>query len=244
LDIPQLTMEQELTTLVKIPVGADAFDGWLFTPETRGRYPGIVMIPEIFGVNGCIREMARRYASHGFAVMAIDIFWRLQRHVNLGFTKEEFEAARLYHQRFDYTDGVTDMQAAITALRSRPECNGKVGVVGFCLGGTMAYLAGSRTDADAAAGYYGTRIDKFLDDGQKINKPTILHLGRLDHRTPPPIMSAIIEALRGNPNASVYPYDNAKHAFANHQRPDAYDPEITRQADERTFALFKSALSS
>jgi len=227
--------------LLKISVPDGDFDGWLYAPDSTPR-PGIVMIPEIFGVNAGIGETAERYSREGFAVLAIDIFWRLQRRVNLGYSKEEFEQARSFHQRFDYSAGVADMQAAISTLRARPECNGKVGVVGFCLGGTMSYLAGSRTDADAAVGYYGTRIDNFLADGPRIQHPTMLHLGRLDHRTPPPVIQQINEAVKSNPNVVVHAYDDVGHAFANHHRPDTYNPEITRQADARTFSLFRSEL--
>ena len=232
---------ENMVSLIQIPVGGKTFDGWLYTFSEKS-LPGIVMIPEIFGVNQGLREMAERYAREGFAVLAVDIFWRMQRHVNLGYTKEDFAQAKSFHERFDYETGVADMQAAISTLRARPECSGKVGVVGFCLGGTMGYLAGSRTDADAAVGYYGTRIDSFLDDGARISRPTMLHLGRLDHRTPPPVMEKIISAVKNNQHAIVYPYDDAVHAFANHHRPETYNAQITKTADERTFSLFRSKL--
>lgn len=230
-----------MPTLLKIPVSGGAYDGWLFTPVDSPR-PGIVMVPEIFGVNAGLCETAERYSHEGFAVLAIDIFWRMQRRVNLGYSKEEFDQARSFHERFDYSAGVADMQAAISTLRARPECDGKVGVVGFCLGGTMGFLAGSRTDADAAVGYYGTRIDQFLGDGQHISRPTMLHLGELDHRTPPLVIEKIAESVKGNSNVIIHAYGNAKHAFANHHRPDTYNAEITQRADARTFEFFKSNL--
>ncbi len=111
------------------------------------------------------------------------------------------------------------------------------------LGGTMAYLAAARTDTDAAVGYYGTRIDSYLDDGPKISRPLILHLGRLDHRTPPPIMSAILAAVAGNTKVEPFIYENAHHGFANHTRPDVYDPEATQAANERSVAFFRKHLS-
>jgi carboxymethylenebutenolidase len=219
------------------------FDGWLFTAGA-GPAPGIVMIPEINGVNASLREIAQRYAREGFAVLALDIFWRIERRADLDYDDASMKKARALHDNFDYETGVVDMQAAITALRARPECTGKVGVVGFCLGGTMGYLAGSRTDADAAVGYYGTRLDWFLDDGPRITRPTMLHLGRLDHRTPPPVMARVTQAVEGNPHVSLFPYDGAVHAFANHHRPANYNEAVTRQADARTFALFREKLGA
>jgi carboxymethylenebutenolidase len=205
--------------------------------------PGLVMIPEIFGINSSLLDMADDFARQGFVVLALDIFWRLQPNVNLGYVPEDFKLARDFHKRFDYPSGIRDMQAGISYLRRHPVCTGKVGVVGYCLGGTMAYLAASRTDADAAVGYYGTRIDSYLDDGPKISKPLILHLGRLDHRTPPPIMSAILAAVGGNKNVEPFIYEGAHHGFANHTRPDVYAPDATRTANERTVQFFRRHLS-
>ncbi len=204
--------------------------------------PGLVMIPEIFGINASLLDMAEDFARQGFVVLALDIFWRLQPNVNLGYVPDDFKLARDLHRRFDYPSGIRDMQQGIDYLRRHPACKGKVGVVGYCLGGTMAYLAASRTDADAAAGYYGTRIDSYLDDGPKISRPLILHLGRLDHRTPPSVMSAILAAVADNKYVEPFVYENAHHGFANHTRPDVFDPEATRAANERTVRFFRKHL--
>jgi len=228
---------------MNIPTLDGDMDAWLFY-SGKGPRPGIVMIPEINGVNASLREIASRFAAQGFIVAALDIFWRLQRRADLGYDDEDMRTARSLHDRFDYETGVSDMQAAITCLRRHPACNGKVGVVGFCLGGTMGYLAGARTDADAAVGYYGTRLGMFLEDAPYIDRPTILHLGRLDHRTPPDLMKEIEKAVSGNPNVEVFAYENVLHAFANHHRPSNYNAEITRTADAHTFKLFKENLAS
>jgi carboxymethylenebutenolidase len=210
---------------------------------TDMRRPGLVMIPEIFGINRSLLDMAEGFARQGFVVLALDIFWRLQPNTNLGYAPEDFTVARRLHTQFDYAPGVRDMQAGIDTLRRHPSCNGKVGVVGYCLGGTMAYLAAARTDSDASSGYYGTRIDKFLDEGRTIGRPLMLHLGRLDHRTPPPIMGAILAAIEGNTNAQPFIYENARHGFGNHTRPDVYDAEAMQTANERSVAFFRKHLS-
>ena len=117
-------------------------------------------------------------------------------------------------------------------------------MTGFCLGGTMAYLAASRTDAEAAVGYYGTRIHLFTDEGKDIRKPLILHFGELDHTTPPELLQGqILPAIKGNPNIQPFVYPGMVHAFANHRRPDTYNEGVTKVADTRTFAHFRKWLA-
>lgn len=219
------------------------FDGFLYLPPHQP-VPGIVLIPEIFGVNQPLREIARRFADRGYVILALDIFWRLERNLDLGYDKAGYEKAFAHHAAFDYDTGVSDMQAGIDDLRARPECSGAVGVAGFCLGGTMAYLAAARCDAEAAVGYYGTRIQNFLDDAPRIRRPLILHFGAVDHTTPPEIMVRILPAVEPNPSVTTYVYEGAGHAFANHRRPDTYREAATRTADERTFASFEKWLSA
>ena len=233
--------------VVREPLQVTSFDGhrvgaFLHRPPMTPA-PGLVMIPEIFGINLPLREMAARYATEGFAVLVLDIFSRLERDVDLDYDDEGHAKGRALHKAFDYATGVKDMQAGITHLRGLPECNGRVGVVGFCLGGTMAYLAASRTDADAAVGYYGTRIHLFTAEGKDIARPLILHFGELDHTTPPELLQGhILPAIAGNPHVQPFVYPGMVHAFANHRRPDTYDAAVTKQADTRTFAHFRKWL--
>jgi|SRR5215203_1500582 len=217
-----------------------SFDGFLYASPAKPA-PGLVMIPEIFGINQPLREIAERYAVEGFSILVLDIFWRLERGVELGYDQESYRKAFDLHVAFDYGTAVKDMEAAITHLRGHSACNRRVGVVGFCLGGTMAYLAAARTDADASVGYYGTRIQNFLAEGHKISRPLILHFGERDHTTAKH-MTSILPAIADNPNVTSYIYPGVGHAFANHRRPDTYDEGATRQADDRTFSFFRSYL--
>jgi len=206
--------------------------------------PGVVMIPEIYGITQSLSETAARFTGDGYTVLVLDIFSRLKRGVVLSYDEAGHKQGRAYHDAFEYAKGVKDMQAAISVLRARPECNGRVGVVGFCLGGTMAYLAAARTDADAAAGYYGTRIHNFLDDAKRIQRPLVLHFGERDHTPPPGVLARILSAITGNSCVQPYVYPNAVHAFANHSRPNHYNAAATAMADQRTFSLFHTWLSS
>jgi len=137
-------MSQMKHDVVSIETPDGSFNAALVGTCDRSQ-PGLVMIPEIFGINASLLDMANNFARQGFAVLALDIFWRLQPNVNLSYRPEDFKLARELHRRFDYPSGIRDMQAGINYLRRHPACTKKVGVVGYCLGGTMAYLAASRT---------------------------------------------------------------------------------------------------
>lgn len=227
--------------LIKIPSSDDdRFDAYLSLPPS-GHGPGIVMIPEIFGVNDGLRQCADVFAAEGYAVVAPDIFWRLERNVRLDYDEASYKKAFALHHAFDYEQGMADMNDAIEWLRIQPFCTGHICATGFCLGGTMAYLAAARLNVDAAAGYYGTRIQNFLADAANINRPLLLHFGAKDHTTPPEIREPILAAIDGNANVSPFIYENAGHAFANPGRPETYLEDVAREAHRRTFALFAEA---
>src|SRR5579871_3621636 len=122
------------------------FSGYLAAP-TAGRGPGVVVIQEIFGVNGFVREVADSYAARGYFALAPDLFWRIEPNVRLtDKTNEEWKKAFDLMGKFNADLGVKDIQATITHLRNEQGANGKVGAVGYCLGGLLAYLTAARTD--------------------------------------------------------------------------------------------------
>jgi carboxymethylenebutenolidase len=226
---------------VKVPSSdGDAFDGYLSLPS-GGTGPGVVMIPEIFGVNEGLRLCADLFAEQGYAVLAPDIFWRLERNVRLDYGEAAYEKAFALHRAFDYEQGMADMNDAIEWLRGQPFCTGGVCATGFCLGGTMAYLAAARCDIAAAASYYGTRIQNFLADAANIKRPLLLYFGARDHTTPPEIRDPILAAVDGNAKVTSFIYEEAGHAFANPGRPETYMKPVADIAHARTFALFARA---
>jgi carboxymethylenebutenolidase len=217
------------------------FDTFVFAPATSPT-PAVVMIPEIFGVNQPLREIARRFADEGYLVLVPDIFWRLERNIELGYDEESYKRAFALHAAFDYDLGVKDMDVMVKALKARTDCDGRVAVVGFCLGGTMAYLAASRCNIDCAAAYYGTRIQNFLNDASRVECPTLLHFGEIDHTTPPEIMNLILPAVEPNVSIGVHIYSGAGHAFANPGRADTYVHEASELAHARTFEMFRKSM--
>ncbi len=133
------------------------FKGYLTVPAS-GSGPGILLLQEIFGVNSSMREVADYYAEEGYVVLAPDLFWRLEPGIELGYSEADFNKAFGYYQRFDANQSIKDAADALKVLRARSECVGKVGALGFCLGGKLAYLAAARTDVDCAVCYYGVGI--------------------------------------------------------------------------------------
>lgn len=200
--------------------------------------PGIIMLHEIFGVTDWIRETADLFADHGFCVVAPDMFWRMEPNFDGDHDSAEQTAqGRQFKADIDHEKAMDDLSAVIAALNTMPECNGKIGVTGFCTGGTMTYLAAARLKLDAAAAYYGTEIHKFLDEGKNISCPAIFHMGDKDDRVPENTPDLLREALTGVPHIAFHMYD-AGHAFANTHRPDYLSQAAADAAHARTFELF------
>src|SRR6185437_13577249 len=145
-----------------------AFKGYLAIPAS-GSGPGILLLQEIFGVNASMRSVADYYAEEGYIVLAPDLFCRMEPGVELGYTEADFGKAMGYYQRFNADQSIKDCADALKTLRARTECTGKVGALGFCLGGKLAYLVAARTDVDCAVSYYGVGIEADITEAGNIN---------------------------------------------------------------------------
>ena len=220
--------------------GTGSFRGYLALPTT-GSGPGLVLAQEIFGVNSTMREVADYYAEEGYVVLVPDIFWRQEPNVELGYTEADWQRAFGFFQGFDEAKGMEDIQTAITTLRATPEVTGKVGVLGFCLGGKLAYLAACQTDADVSVGYYGVGIDGALGEADKVKSPLVLHIAELDKFCPPEARDKIVQTLKGRPNIALYVYPGMDHAFAR-LGGEHYDKASALMAHERTIGALKAAM--
>ena len=227
---------------IRIPAsdGSGSFDAYLALPPS-GQGPGIVLAQEIFGVNATMRAVADHYAEEGYVVLVPDLFWRQQPGIQLGYTEADFQRAFGLYQGFDETLGVADIQASLNALRARPECSGQAGVLGFCLGGKLAYLAACHTDADVAVGYYGVGIEKALDDAQGLRGRLVLHIAENDAFCPPEARAAILATLSGREQTELYVYPGVDHAFAR-QGGDHFHKPSALMAHQRSVAAFKAAM--
>lgn len=217
------------------------FEGYLSLPPT-GAGPGLVLVQEIFGVDATMRGMADMFAAEGYAVLVPDLFWRFEPHIEIPFDDAGLKRAFGYYETYDYDVGVRDIGSAIAALRGMDCCNGAMAVSGFCMGGTFAYLAATRLEIDAAVGYYGTMIHKYLGEAGKVRCPLLLHFGEKDHTTPPDILSKITDALGKRERVRIEVYPGAQHAFANPMRP-SYDAAAAKLAHSRTLAFIGAAVA-
>ncbi len=218
------------------------FQGYLALPAS-GTGPGLIVVQEIFGVNANIRALADWFAEQGYVAFAPDLFWRIEPGIELTDQSEaEWKKAFELFGKFDADAGATDIQAAISELRAHPACTGKVGVIGFCLGGKMAYLAATRTDSDASIGYYGVGIQDMLGEADAIKNPLMLHIAGLDEFVPPEAQSQIEAGIGGHPQVTLHIYPDDDHAFAR-EGGAHYSAQSSSLAHQRTLDLLSAALS-
>lgn len=221
--------------------GSGSFGGYLAKPAS-GQGPGIVVVQEIFGVNAGIRAMCDDWAAQGFVAYAPDLFWRIEPGVDIADKSEaEWQKAFDLYGKFNADKGIEDIEASIRAVRALPGCTGKVGVVGFCLGGLLAYLSATRTDADASVGYYGVGIQDKLNESHAIAKPLMLHIATQDKFVPPEAQAKIREELGANRHVTLHDYD-ADHAFARVDGTSRVEA-CAQAANARTLAFFREHLA-
>jgi carboxymethylenebutenolidase len=220
----------------------DEFDAYLALPA-GGYGPGIVVLQEIFGVNGYMRQVADWYAAHGFVALVPDLFWRQEPGIQLtDQTDAEWQKAFQLYQGLDEVKAVEDSAAAVEFLRQHPACSGRVGAVGFCLGGNLAYLLSVRFKPDCAVGYYGVSIEKALNEAKNLGSPLMLHVAGKDQFCPLEAQKQIHDALEANPLVTIHDYPENDHAFG---RPGGkhYDAASAELANLRTLEFFVRNLS-
>jgi len=229
---------------VRIKSSPDGEFGAYLASPASGRGPGLVVIQEIFGVNSVMRTIADEFAARGYFALAPDLFWRLEPGVQLSDrTDAEWKRAFDLMGRFDQDTGVKDIQTSIDYLRhSVAGCTGKVGAVGYCLGGLLAFLTATRTDCDAAVGYYGVNIQEKLSEAAKVRKPVMLHVAGKDEYVPPEAQKKIIDGLKNNPKVTIHSYAEMNHAFARVGGAH-YDKACADLANGRTSTFLRQHLS-
>ena len=220
-----------------------SFQAYVATPAGSAKAGAVVVLQEIFGVNAVMRGVTDGLAAEGFLAICPDLFWRIKPGIDItDQTPEEWKQAFDLFGKFDAEAGVEDIKATIAAIRSDPGCNGKVGAVGYCLGGKLAFLSASRTDSDASVGYYGVGLENLLDEAANIKKPLMLHIADVDSFQTPAAREAIDAGLKGHAQVTVHHYPGRDHAFA---RPggEHYDAGDAKLANNRTRAFFKQNLA-
>lgn len=214
-----------------------SFSAYVAEPEGTPR-GAIVVIQEIFGMNPGIRKKCDDWAAKGYLALAPDLFWRLQPGIELDpDVPEQFQQALGWMNRFDQNKGIEDIESTIRAGRAKLGGHGKVGVVGYCLGGRLAFMTATRTDTNATVGYYGVGIDNLLGEKHAIAHPVLLHIAGADHFVSPEVQAKMHAGLDDHPKVTLYDYPGEDHGFAaemGKRRSEA----AAQLADERTAAFF------
>src|SRR5712692_803270 len=213
------------------------FDAYIALPA-GGYGPGIVVLQEIFGVNEYMRQVADWYAAHGFVALVPDLFWRQEPGIQLtDQTEADWQKAFALYQGLDEAKAVEDSAAAVEFLRKHPACSGRVGAVGFCLGGNLAYLLSVRFKPDCAVGYYGVSIEKTLNEAKNLGSPLTLHVAGKDQYCPPEAQKQIHDTLDSNPLVTIHDYPEQDHAFGR-TGGEHYDASAAELANLRTLEFF------
>ncbi len=221
--------------------GAERFDCYLARPTGAPR-AAIVVIQEIFGINAGIRRKCDKLAGEGYLALAPDLFCHLQPNVELDpDIDSEFKTALDLMGRFDQDQGVRDIEATIRHARHAERCE-KVGVVGYCLGGRLAFMAAARTDADASVGYYAVGVDNLLREKHAIARPLLLHIPTGDHFVPAEAQKAMHDGLDDHPRVTLCDYRDLDHGFAT-ETGKRRDEAGAALADGRTSEFFAKHLA-
>lgn len=227
-----------MTETVTIPTlsGTEEFTAYVARPAERAK-AAILVIQEIFGVNAGIRRKCDKLAEEGYLAIAPDLFWRLEPGVQLDPDVEpEFQRALDLMGRFNQDQGIRDIEATIHYIR-REESVPKVGCVGYCLGGRLAFMTAARTDIDASVGYYGVGIDGLLGEKHAIANPLMLHIPTEDGFVDKNTQKAMHDGLDDHPKVTLHDYEGLDHGFAT-EFGKRRSEDAAQLADSRTAEFF------
>ena len=229
----------ELVTISTLD-GANTFKAYVARPADKPR-AAIVVIQEIFGINAGIRRKCDKLAEDGYLAVAPDLFWQFEDGIELDPDIEpEMNKALDLFGKFDQDQGVRDIEAAIKYARGQG-CS-KVGAVGYCLGGRLAYMTAARTDSDATVGYYAVGVDNLLGEKHAIANPLMLHIPTEDGFVDKETQAAMHAGLDDHPKVTLHDYEGLDHGFATefgNRRSD----EAANLADRRTSEFFAEHLA-
>ncbi len=230
----------ETVNIATLSGKGDSFDAYIARPDGEP-IAAIVVIQEIFGVNAGIRRKCDKLAKGGYLAIAPDLFWRLVPGVQLDPDVEpEFNKALDLMGKFNQDQGIRDIQATINYVRELSQ-TGKVGAVGYCLGGRLAFMTAARTDIDASVGYYAVGVDGLLGEADAIANPLMLHIPTADGFVPPEVQKVMHEGLDDHPKVVLHDYEGLDHGFAT-EIGQRRDEQAASLADSRTSAFFAEHL--
>ncbi|SMF09031.1 carboxymethylenebutenolidase [Tistlia consotensis] len=217
--------------------GSGSFGGYLALP---GKTPAaaVLVIQEIFGINKVMRDLCDGFAAQGYLAFSPDLFWRIKPGIDItDQTEAEWQQAFELFQKFDVDKGIEDLKASLTTLRGHEACNGRVGSVGYCLGGKLAFLMATRSDADCNVSYYGVGLLDHIAEVKNIAKPLLMHVAREDGFVPKDQQDEVAAAVAANAHVTLHSYEGQDHAFAR-EGGAHYDAAAASTANQRTREFF------
>ncbi len=218
-----------------------SFMAYVAEPDS-GSGPGVLVIQEIFGVNAVMRGICDDLAGQGYLAVCPDLFWRQEPGIQItDQSDQEWQQAFKLYQGFDEAKGVDDLKASLAALRDLDACAGQAGSIGYCLGGKLAYLMATRSDADCNVSYYGVGIDAGLDEAGNISKPLLMHIAEEDGFVDKAAQAKIHHSLAADPLITIYDYPGVDHAFARTEG-TSWNQQAASLANGRTAAFLKQHL--
>lgn len=218
------------TRVERVPASGGELDAYVAVPEA-GSGPGIVVLQEIFGVGGYIKNATERLASLGYVALAPDLYWRIKPGIAHEHTEDGMGEAFQTSRQLDAALAVKDSIAALASLRELPEVtDAKAGVLGFCLGGTLAYGVAVQDDPDVAVCYYGSGIPGALDQAGEIHCPVLFHFGGQDPYIPREQAELVAALAATREDMECHIHADAGHAFDNHDAPMFHQPEPAARA--------------
>jgi carboxymethylenebutenolidase len=230
------------TQSVRVPSDdGDEFDAHLAMPD-RGAGPGMLLLHEAGGITGYMRGVANRLADLGFVTLVPDLFWRIERNVDLQNDTDMTRALELIGQ-FDPHAGVRDADSALAYLRAKPEVDGPVGVMGFCFGGGLTYGVACELNPHCAVAYYGVGVELLAERIREVTCPALLQFGTEDVFILPDSLDKLRVAARATPNVEIEVYEGAGHAFDNPYA-EWHAPDIAARAWNRTAAFLATHLGA
>ncbi|WP_131735582.1 dienelactone hydrolase family protein [Actinomadura roseirufa] len=218
-----------MTRIENVTVADGEFALHVWTPES-GTGPGILLVQEIFGVGDYMEAVAGDLTRLGYVVAAPDMFWRIQPNWAVKHDERALPEGVAKVSAFDWEKGPADLEAALLHVRGLPEVEGRVGVLGFCFGGTLAFLLAARAEVDAMVSFYGAGVPGALGAIDGISAPAQFHFGGSDPYISREDVAAVERAVKGRDRTEIHVQEDGGHAFHNRKAPMFYQPEPAERA--------------
>lgn len=228
--------------MINIPSHSGAWGAYLARPARRSA-PAVVVLHELFGVNADMRQTCDELAAHGFLALCPDLFWRQLPGVDLDVRSQaDWDTGMKLYGAYDRDLGVHDVAETVEFARELEGVSGQVGVLGYCFGALMTFLAAARTSVDAGVAFHGADTERYLDETPAISAPLLMHLAREDEFMPPAAQAEIAVALASKRDAELHIYPGCHHAFSRHGGAH-YDAAAAALANRRTHAFLGANLN-